>query len=161
MIAKEEQKGLPFKVREKWLRTICERCAHAFEQYGCNYSGSGEEYRKDCLHWTRKLRGKIEPCSSFDEAFRTAFDRSKSIEWYGYPVVNAWELAHYIMNALGWSLSEVEAEIRNIEKGVLDFPGSPPFAENHYQKIDVGSIYGRTGYIGWRTYPVLRKCEHD
>ena len=156
-----KDKNLPFKVREKWLRSICERCSHAYEEHGCGSNSLiSEEYRRDCLYWSRKLHGKIEQCDTFDEAFRKAFENNEGSFYFYGPTVNAWEFAHYIMIALGWGLSEVEEEIRkksNQKDRPLYFPGSPPDADDHLQKIDVGSAYGRTGYITWRGSAMRRK----
>jgi len=156
MSEKMKDNCLPFKVREKWLRSICERCSHAYEKDGCGSSLLiSEEYLRDCLLWSRKLHGKIERCDTFDEAFRKAFEKMRSFYFYG-PTVNAWIFAHYIMIALGWGLSEVEEEIRkmsNQKDRPLAFPGSPPDADDHMQKIDVGGVYGRSGYITWRKKP--------
>ena len=155
-----KDKNLPFKVQEKWLRSICERCTHAYEKNGCGGSSLfSDEYRRDCLYWSRKLRGKIEQCDTFDVAFRKAFEKMRSFYFYG-PTVIAWEFAHYIMIALGWGLSEVEEEIikkSNQKDHPLYFPGSPPCADDHLQKIEVGSAYGRTGYITWRGSLMRRK----
>jgi len=155
-----KDKNLPFKVREKWLHSICERCKHAYEKNGCGSSLLfSEEYRQDCLYWSRKLHGKIERCGSFDEAFRKAFEKSRSFYFYGR-TVRAWEFAHYIMIALGWGLSEVEEEIikkANQKDRPLYFPGSPPDADDHLQKITLGSAYGRSGYITRRGSLMRRK----
>lgn len=166
----EEKKELP-KIREKWLRLMCERCSHAHEKNGCGGSHLiCEEYRRDCLFWSRKLRGEIEKRESFDDAFRLAFEkmgyanhRHESqkfscsfgvFNFYGSSIM-AWPFVHYIMCSLGWGLSEVEEEIIRLGKeGILRFPGSPPLGEEHLQKISVG-IYGRSGAITWRNHPKL------